>query len=191
MDDRLDRNFYLQRTDIVARKLLGCRLVRFTAEGTCLSGIITETEAYLGIHDTACHTAVGKTPRNKVMFGPGGFAYVYFVYGLHNMLNVVTEEEGKGCAVLIRGIHPETGMDMMLKNRRGKMPLTTGPARLTRAFGITREHNGLDLVTSSELFMTNGVTVNESSILKKPRVGIDYAAPEDRDALLRFILPAV
>jgi DNA-3-methyladenine glycosylase len=188
MTDRLNRRFYLQSTESVAEALIGCRLVRITAEGTRLSGIITETEAYLGAFDSACHTSAGMTSRNSVMFGPGGFAYVYFVYGLHHMLNVVTEEEGKGCAVLIRSVEADTGTEIMFKNRGGMLPLAYGPARLTQAFEITRKHNGLDLVIGKELYIKRGIHVNKKNILRKPRVGIDYAAAKDKEAPLRFIL---
>ncbi|MGC9513162.1 MAG: DNA-3-methyladenine glycosylase [Fidelibacterota bacterium] len=184
----LPRNFYLRSTERVAEDLLGCLLVRVLADGRILSGRISETEAYIGEWDTACHTSSGKTERNRVMYGPGGLAYVYFVYGLHNMLNVVTEREGKGCAVLIRGVIPEEGTETMIMNRGGKMPLTDGPARLTQAFQITREHNGLDLVTSRDIFITPGYREASYAVIRTPRIGIDYAAEKDKKALLRFVL---
>ncbi len=185
---RLSRDFYLQSADFVAEQLLGCRLIRILTDGTILSGIICETEAYMGEADSACHTSVGKTPRNRIMFEQGGVAYVYFVYGLHNMLNVVTDDVEKGCAVLIRGVCPEKGGNVMLINRGGRIPLSEGPARLTQAFQITREHNGLDLVTSEELFIAPGEIPEKSDIIRTPRIGIDYASSEDKTALLRFVL---
>jgi len=185
---RLPRDFYLQSTERVAEDLLGCLLVRVLADGRILSGRISETEAYIGEWDTACHTSSGKTARNRVMYGPGGLAYVYFVYGLHNMLNVVTEGEGKGCAVLIRAVIPAEGTETMIMNRGGKMPLTDGPARLTQAFQVTREHNGLDLVTSRDMFITPGYRKASSAVIRTPRIGIDYAAEKDKKALLRFVL---
>jgi DNA-3-methyladenine glycosylase len=188
LHDRLPRDFYLQSTEKVAEALLGCLLVRVLADGRILSGRISETEAYVGEWDTACHTSSGKTARNQVMYGPGGLAYVYFVYGLHNMLNVVTEGEGKGCAVLIRGVIPEEGIETMKKNRGGKIPLTDGPARLTQAFQISREHNGLDLVTSRDMFITPGYREASSAVIRTPRIGIDYAEGKDKQALLRFVL---
>lgn len=185
---RLPRDFYLQSTEWVAEALLGCLLIRVLADGRVLSGRICETEAYIGEGDTACHTFSGKTARNQVMYGPGGLAYVYFVYGLHNMLNVVTEGEGKGCAVLIRGVIPEEGTETMKKNRGGKMPLSNGLARLTQAFQITRDHNGLDLVTSRDMLITPGYREPSSVVIRTPRIGIDYAAEKDKQALLRFVL---
>ena len=178
----------MQPTETVAEALLGCLLVRILADGNVLSGRICETEAYLGEWDTACHTSSGKTPRNRVMYGQGGLVYVYFVYGLHHMLNVVTEKEGKGCAVLIRGVIPEQGIEYMKENRGDKMPLTDGPARLTQAFQITREHNGLDLVTSREMAIIPGYRERTSSVIRTTRIGIDYAAEKDKQALLRFVL---
>jgi len=189
-DDRkkLGRDFYLRQTVQVARDLPGCTLVRKTEKGDVYSGIITETEAYTGPEDTACHTSHGLTARNRIMFETGGLAYIYFIYGLHSMLNAVTEEEGKGCAVLIRSVEPTCGKDIMLKNRKGRYPLATGPARLTQAFNITRELNGTDMVTSDILYICKGIKATDDRIIRTPRIGIDYAKPEDRKALLRFIL---
>lgn len=185
---RLGRDFYLKPTVDVARALPGCMLVRKAENGDVYAGIITETEAYTGPEDTACHTSRGLTDRNRIMFGTGGLAYIYFIYGLHSMLNAVTEEEGKGCAVLIRSVKPADGEGLMFKNRKGRYPLTTGPARLTQAFNITCELNGTDMVTSDILYICEGIKAPSHNIISTPRIGIDYASPEDRDALLRFIL---
>ena len=124
---------------------VGCRLIR-KLEGTLLVGAIVETEAYIGERDLACHARVGKTPRTRIMYGPPGLAYVYFTYGMHWMLNLVTEAEGFPAAVLIRAIQPLEGISCM-EDRRGGKPLSqlaNGPAKLTQALGIAREQNGLD-----------------------------------------------
>ena len=112
-----------------------------------LSAIITETEAYVGMDDLGCHAHVGKTRRNGVMFGPPGHAYVYFTYGVHWMLNAVTEKEGFPAAVLIRAIVPVEGVEVMSSRRRGRD--TLGPAKLTQALGIDGKLNGLDLCDPS------------------------------------------
>ena len=143
--DFLPRSFFDRPTQSVARELLGCRLIRKLA-GTLLVGAIVETEAYVGERDLACHAKVGRTPRTRIMYGPPGFAYVYFTYGMHWMLNLVTEPEGFPAAVLIRAIQPLEGTSCM-QDRRGGKPLSqlaNGPAKLTQALGIAREENGLD-----------------------------------------------
>ena len=143
--DFLPRSFFDRPTQSVARELLGGRLIRKLA-GTLLVGAIVETEAYIGERDLACHARVGKTPRTRIMYGPPGLAYVYFTYGMHWMLNLVTEAEGFPAAVLIRAIQPLEGISCM-EDRRGGKPLSqlaNGPAKLTQALGIAREENGLD-----------------------------------------------
>ena len=143
--DFLPRSFFDRPTQSVARELLGCRLIRKLA-GTLLVGTIVETEAYVGERDLACHAKVGRTPRTRIMYGPPGFAYVYFTYGMHWMLNLVTEAEGFPAAVLIRAIQPLEGISCMEDRRSGKplSQLANGPAKLTQALGIAREENGLD-----------------------------------------------
>ena len=114
----LPREFYNRPTLTVARELIGTRLVRIS-EGSMLVGLITETEAYIGETDLACHAKAGRTPRTRVMYGPPGYAYVYFTYGNHWMLNAVTEQEGFPAAVLIRAIQPIEGMEVMSARRKG------------------------------------------------------------------------
>jgi DNA-3-methyladenine glycosylase len=188
---RLEPDFYVRSTVCVARDLLGCVLIRKTKQGDVYSGIITETEAYTGPDDSACHSSRGLTERNRVMFYRGGYAYIYFIYGLHSMLNVVSEDEGKGCAVLIRSVKPTEGEKRMFINRKGRYPLADGPARLTQAFNITCKLNGTNLATSDILYICEGIKTTDDKIIRTPRIGIDYAEPKDRDALLRFILKSL
>ena len=167
----LSRKFYNRPTLQVARQLIGARLVRILA-GEVLVGLITETEAYIGQQDLACHAKAGLTPRTAVMFGPPGHAYVYFTYGNHWMLNVVTEQESFPAAVLIRAIQPVEGAESMSSIRKGRD--TFGPGKLTQAMGITRSENGLDLtVQNSRLWIEAGRSVPDSAVTVGPRVGLN------------------
>jgi DNA-3-methyladenine glycosylase len=143
-------------------------------EGQRLSGRIVEVEAYVGEEDAACHASVGRTPRTEVMYGPPGHAYVYFIYGMHHCLNVVTHREGFPAAVLIRGIEPEEGLKLMRANRPGRSDaeLTNGPAKLCQAFRIDRQLNRVDLCTSGELFLEGAAPVAEVNVVATPRVGV-------------------
>ena len=171
----LSRNFYIRPTLTVARELLGARLVRIL-EGVRLAGIITETEAYVGKEDLGCHARSGKTKRNTVMFGSPGHAYIYFTYGMHWMLNAVTELEGFPAAVLIRAIEPVEGADIISTRRQGRD--TTGPAKLTQALGIDAALNGVSLCDpDSGLWIEVGTPFADSDILTGPRVGL-YTVPE-------------
>jgi len=145
----LDPGFYLDRTDRVARRLLGCMLVRVLGDEV-LAGRIVETEAYFPDNDPACHAHRGMTERNRVMFEQGGVAYVYFAYGNHFLLNAVTGRAGRPAAVLIRAVEPVEGLALMRANRPGRadVELANGPGKLARAFGITKELNGADLTDS-------------------------------------------
>jgi DNA-3-methyladenine glycosylase len=183
----LNRDFYACSTLQVARALLGKKLVR-RINGAELSGIIVETEAYCGEVDSACHAHRGKTPRNAVMYGEAGHAYVYFTYGMHYMLNLVTEAEGNPCAVLIRAVLPLAGIAVMESHRkRYGAELTNGPAKLCQALGIDKSFNGWDLTCGKELWVEDYKTVPAQSILATPRIGVDYAKKEHRDALWRFL----
>ena len=182
----LKHDFYVRDTRVVARELLGKKLVR-KYRGHVLSGLICETEAYLGASDSACHAFRGKTARNAVMFGPAGVAYVYFVYGMHYLLNVVTEKEENPCAVLIRALLPMEGLVQMQRHRgRSGKDLTNGPAKLCQALAIDKAFNGRDLAGGRKLWVEAQMLLPQRFIEKGPRIGIDYARPADRRAALRF-----
>ena len=184
----LNRKFYERDTLQVARALLGKKLVR-QINHLELSGIIVETEAYCGETDSACHAHRGKTPRNAVMFGKPGHAYVYFTYGMHYMLNLVTEAEGNPCAVLVRAIVPVIGVKEMEACRKRKgSELTNGPAKICQALNIDKSLNGWDLTLGSKLWVENYKKIPAKSILTTPRIGINYAKDEHREALWRFLV---
>ena len=184
---RLERAFLARPTLEVARGLLGARLVR-AIRGRRISGRVVEVEAYIGSGDTACHASRGCTPRTKIMFGPPGRAYVYFTYGMHWMLNVVTEAEGFPAAVLIRALEPLEGVDGMRRRRKARREedLARGPARLCQALAIDGALNGTDLVRGKDLFLEAGEALADEEVLATPRIGISYAAARDREALWRF-----
>ena len=186
----LNREFYGRDTLQVARALLGKKLVH-RGNGVTLTGMIAETEAYCGEKDSACHAHRGKTPRNAVMYGEPGHAYVYFTYGMHYLLNIVTEAEGNPCAVLIRAVLPLAGIDEMEARRKRKgAELANGPAKLCQAFGIDKSLNCWDLTIGKELWVEDYKNIPDKLITAAPRVGIAYAKKEDREALWRFIYRA-
>lgn len=170
----LSRSFYSRSPLLVARELLGLLLVR-KVSGQLLVARIVETEAYLGEHDPASHAFMGRTPRNAVMFGPAGHAYVYFTYGMHYCMNVVTGQEGVASAVLLRAAEPLQGLEWMRERRKLEREtlLLSGPARLAQAFGLNREHTGMDL-TRGELVIREGPKPAEK-IRTSPRIGIRKA----------------
>ena len=182
----LRHNFYARDTLSTAGALLGKKLVR-KYNGNILSGLISETEAYLGSMDSASHAFKGKTPRNRVMFGRAGRAYVYFVYGMHYLLNMVTEEEENPCAILIRAIVPLDGIEHMQRLRgRNSKGLADGPAKLCQALAIDKSLNGWDLTAGKKLWVEDRPPVPGRFIKKGPRIGIDYAKLADRRAARRF-----
>jgi DNA-3-methyladenine glycosylase len=171
----LPRAFYDRDTIRVARDLLGKHLVH-NYKGVTRIGRIVEVEAYLGSHDLAAHSSKGLTARTQTMFGPPGRAYVYFVYGMHYCMNVVTEREGRASAVLIRALEPVQGIEGS----------TRGPALLCKAMGIDRRLNGHDLL-SNDFFIARPARAARFAIVRRPRVGVDYAGHWAR-RLLRFYI---
>lgn len=200
---KLPRSFFKQKTLKVARELLGCFLIRQTARPQCCAkrsgrgnkkiiARIIETEAYCGEKDLASHASQGRTKRTEVMFGPAGHAYIYLIYGMYYCFNIVTEKVDYPAAVLIRGVE--------INNQK-----IIGPGRVCRELKINKELNGVDLIKSNKLYITNrvgddsrlpsrlrskfGGQVNRRypRIKKLPRVGVDYAR-EYKDKLWRFVL---
>jgi DNA-3-methyladenine glycosylase len=168
---KLDRSFYLRPTLDVARDLIGKFLV-YRKGKNLLSARLVEVEAYIGEEDPACHASVGKTERNEVMYRSGGLSYIYFIYGMYYCLNIVTEKEGFPAAILIRGAEPVDGIETMQKKYggSGSHRLTAGPGKLCKAFGLTREQNGLDL-TGRELYLEDR-GYRPVMIKKSRRIGI-------------------
>lgn len=200
---RLSRQFYNGNTVEIAQKLLGKYLVRRLENGELLLGRITETEAYVGRCDKACHAyQYRKTARTATLFAPPGTAYIYLIYGMYHCLNFVTEPEGEPAAVLLRGVEPVYGTKTMYRLRYGDKPLTpyreknflNGPGKVCKAFSLTKQENGLDL-TGETLFLCDSpenvglpcpAPIRER-VCAGPRIGIDYAE-EARDFPWRFWL---
>jgi DNA-3-methyladenine glycosylase len=183
----LTRGFYGRDTSKVARELLGRALIKLCGS-EMVGGIIVETEAYYGHDDPASHAYGGRTRRSRIMFGKPGTAYVYLCYGMYYLLNVVTEEEGKPGAVLIRGLKPIWGMDIMKKRRKisGNINPTDGPGKLTIALGINIKDNGADIVS-----VENGLCIfddqekrDDFKIAVTERIGIN----KGKERLLRFLV---
>jgi DNA-3-methyladenine glycosylase len=192
---RLERTFYEQDTLRIAKELLGCYLVRKSIEGTTI-GKIVETEAYIGPYDKASHAYKGKyTQRTKVQFGPGGYAYIYQIYGINYCFNVVTQQPGMPEVVLIRALEPMDGIELMSKRRNsadltGKeiKNLTNGPSKLCKAMAIDRSLYGIDLC-SDVLFLASSDHIwdQEMDVVTTKRINIDYAE-EAKSYLWRFII---
>lgn len=173
--DRLPRSFFARPALVVARELLGARLVRLE-NGQRLAGLITETEAYSGEDDLGCHCRAGRTPRTSVMYGPPGHAYVYFTYGMHWCLNFVVEQDGFPAAVLLRAIQPIEGLEVIASRRANLPPAhwTDGPARLTKALNIDKAFNSADLcAASASLFIETGLSIPDSQVKITPRIGLN------------------
>jgi DNA-3-methyladenine glycosylase len=190
----LPRAFFEAPPELVAPRLLGMLLVHRTAPGL-LAGRIVEAEAYLGPHnqppDPAAHAHRGPTPRNSVLFGPAGHAYVYAIYGRYFCMNISCEAEGRAGCVLLRALEPVAGLEIMARNR-GLPPgsaarqLTSGPSRLCQALGLTRAaHSGLDLLDPASLLQVRDDGCRPAEALVTPRIGIHEAV----DWPLRFALP--
>jgi DNA-3-methyladenine glycosylase len=184
---------YYLHSDVVflAKDLLGKYLFTKIA-GQLTGGIITETEAYKGIEDRACHAFGGRrTPRNEMMYARGGVAYVYLCYGVHPLFNVVTNQKNIPDAILIRAIHATHGEELMLK-RTGKPQInrniTNGPGKVTKALEITLDDNGESLQNRRIWIEDRGIDLSKTDILNTPRVGVENAGVDSK-LLYRFILP--
>jgi DNA-3-methyladenine glycosylase len=170
-------SFYARETELVARDMLGMVLQCKTAEGTT-SGIIVETEAYIGEHDAACHAAAGHTQRTAPLYGPPGTSYVYFIYGMYWCFNVVTRPRGLPSAVLVRALEPLDGIALMHKRRpriKHNRDLTNGPAKLCLALGIGPEMNALSL-QRAPLVIREYTQYDDHDVIVTPRIGITQAA---------------
>jgi DNA-3-methyladenine glycosylase len=189
---KLSRQFYLREDNVqIARELLGKILVVPTRDGERVSGMIVECEAYMGQTDRAAHSYGGRrTARNEITYGAGGFAYVFFIYGMYFQLNVVTDTIDTPHVVLIRALEPTGGIEIMRarRNVKGKtMPdknLTSGPGKLTIAMGIDRSFNGEDLL-GERMWLEEGKKFSNKEIAVGKRIGIDYAG-EDAEKPWRF-----
>lgn len=184
---KLPLTFY-QTEDVVglAKQLLG-KVLCTRINNHYTTGLITETEAYAGVSDKASHAYGGRfTERTSVMYGAGGLGYVYLCYGIHNLFNVVTGPKGTPHALLVRGIKPLEGLDMMLERlskKTLKKNATNGPGKLTKALGIGRQHNAIELNGQLIWIEDRNITIGEEEIISGPRIGVDYAG---EDAILPY-----
>ncbi len=184
---KLRRPFYQRPTLEVAEDLIGKVLVRRFGAARA-SGIIVETEAYIGQDDLACHASKGRTPRTEVMFGPSGRSYVYLIYGFYHCLNAVTEAEGFPAAVLIRAIEPLEGVDLMRRNRPRAPKISdmgSGPGKLCQALGVDKDMNGISL--SGTTLWIEDQLLDPGTVASSPRIGVDYAG-DYRDKPWRFFV---
>ena len=185
----LPRQFYAQDTLTVARQLIGARLVRLEGHQR-ITGIIIETEAYCGEEDLGCHAKAGRTPRTAPMYGPPGYAYVYFTYGNHWMLNTVTRPESQPEAVLIRAIIPIEGL-ALIESRRGQQPRkrwTDGPGKLTQALAITGDFNRVDItMPEAGLYIEQGVSIPDEYVTRTPRIGLNTVPEPWKSIPWRFL----
>ena len=179
----LPREFYDRPTLKVAKALLGKVLVRETSKGNLLAKIV-DVEAYIGPKDKACHASKGRTKRTDIMFGSAGYTYVYLIYGMYHLLNIVTEQEGYPAAILIRGLEPVEKLATSTRQTR-----IDGPGRVGRFLELAHTLNGLDTTQGRTIWVEDhGITVPRRSIQALPRVGVDYAG-EWAKKLWRFCLP--
>lgn len=181
---KLDKRFYLRDTELVAHDLIGKILVRRIGN-EILSAKIVETEAYLSENDLASHSANGISKRNSAMFDEGGRLYVYLIYGIHYCINVVTEEKGRGSAVLLRAAEPIEGIQIFRKNRSTNdiFNLCSGPGKLAQAFGFDLSNNNMSLMSNDLYLFSDGLS-EEFKVNQSERIGIK----KSKDLLLRFTL---
>jgi DNA-3-methyladenine glycosylase len=180
----LKEEYFLQKTEFVAKDLIGKYLVKYV-DNSAIAAKIVETEAYLPSRDYASHSVSGKTKRNSTMFENGGVLYVYLIYGIHFCSNIICEEAGLGCGVLLRAAEPVFGIESMKLNRGTKdiRALCKGPGNLSKAFGISLHDNGRTLV-SEDFFIQNANSVPDKEIIRTKRIGIKKSS----ELLLRFCL---
>lgn len=195
---RLGREFYARNTILVARALLGKALVLKDKENL-YRGIIVETEGYINTQDEGAHFHKGLTDRTRIIDEVGGHIYIYNIYGMYQLFNIVTEGKGVHGAVLLRAIEPVEGTEKMYENRYKKpyntnskkkeiINLTNGPAKLVMAYGITKdEYYGVDLATSPDIWVEDGIRLHKKDIIRSKRINIDYAE-KGKDYLLRFFI---
>ncbi|WP_062552570.1 DNA-3-methyladenine glycosylase [Peptoniphilus phoceensis] len=192
----LESDFFKQDTVEIAKKLLGKKIIR-NISGNFFCAKIVETEAYLGLEDRACHSYGGKiTNRNKTLYLDGGHIYVYLIYGMYNLLNIVTRDENYPEAVLIRAVEPLDNLDVFSQNRFAKKykdltnyqkkNLSNGPGKLSMALGIDRTLNEKNL-SKDYLYIASGEDISEKDLVTTKRIGIDYAG-EDAKLPLRFYI---
>jgi DNA-3-methyladenine glycosylase len=164
---RLPRSFYARECLVVAEELIGMHLVHRRVGGHVVEGRIVETEAYIGEEDQACHARFGRTRRASLLFGPPGHAYVFLIYGMYDCFNVVTEPAGRPAAVLVRAVERGEGLEPGVR--------TDGPGKLCRALGITRAHNGLDVVAADSVLWLEDRGTPARRVMTTPRIGVEYA----------------
>lgn len=183
MSNKLQKDFFLRSTDLVAKELLGCKLVRYIGK-TRLTGKIVETEAYMPFDDFANHSAIAQTERNAAMREEGGILYVYKIYGIHHCINFVTEEKGKGCAVLIRAVEPLEGIELMQQNRKTDdiKKLCKGPGNLAKAFAFTTDDNYKKIIDNNKIFILN--STENPDIISDKRIGISRS----KELMLRYYI---
>lgn len=175
------RDFYEQNACVLARKLIGTRLVH-QVNGQRISGMIIETEAYTGFDDAASHAHRGRTPRNLPMWDMPGHSYLYLNYGVHWLLNTACEPKGEPAAVLIRALEPLEGLDLMAEKRPNQPPRhwTNGPGKLTKALGLNGDHNLLDLTDpASNLWIEENVSFSDNQISIGARIGLGKNLPKE------------
>lgn len=182
---RISKQTFLKSSDILAKEMLGKTLWRKTDFGL-IGGKITETEAYLSKNDFSCHASTGKSKRNESMFEEGGISYVYFIYGCYFCFNIVSGEKDSGEAVLIRALEPIAGTEIIYNFRNTKriMDLTNGPGKLCQALNIDKSCNGINLITSDELFISEPEQKEDFEIITTTRIGITKSI----DLPLRFYI---
>ncbi len=160
----IPRNFYQRNTLDVAKDILGCFLVRKEG-GKITRAMITETEAYIGEDDLACHASKGRTPRTEIMYGEAGYTYIYLIYGMYHLMNITTEKKEYPAAVLIRAVKIE---DVDYKK-------TNGPGKLTKFLNIDSKLRGWDITKGEKFWIESGIKINKKDIKIGKRVGVDYA----------------